>query len=221
MEVESHGGHFIKVGTTIAERLRKYQPLWKKSLGKNLPSAAVLVTLLMAESGEPHVLLTVRAATLTLHPGEVALPGGKSEPQDKGPIETALRETAEEVGLKIKREDVVTVLEPIISRSGFVVYPVVAIVEGKLSPIISKDEVASTFTAPLSSFLSANNHDLLVLGLPNSPLFTHEFRYDGHCIWALTAHILIHVAEISFGRPAEFFFDYALYRFPTTPKSKI
>lgn len=82
-----------------------YGPNFDSSLKKKLPfierDAAVLVLLTMVDE-ELHVILTTRSNQVRTHPGEVAFPGGIREPSDRSPIETALREAYEEIGLPLE-----------------------------------------------------------------------------------------------------------------------
>jgi 8-oxo-dGTP pyrophosphatase MutT (NUDIX family) len=172
-----------------------------------MPKAAVLVPLQKRE-GEYHVILTLRSAHLSMHPGEVSLPGGKQEKTDSSPIDTALREASEEIGLVDCK--VVATMTPIVSRMGILVFPVVAIVPSEFIPTLNYDEVELAFTVPLSVFLQSTYHAISTFSWDGVSFRVHEFRY-GQRIWALTANILVHVAEIAYGRKAEFGFDYNLY----------
>ncbi|PJF18910.1 Pyrroline-5-carboxylate reductase [Paramicrosporidium saccamoebae] len=172
-----------------------------------LPKAAVLVPL-QKRNGEYHVILTLRSAHLTMHPGEVSLPGGKQEETDSSPIDTALREANEEIGLVDC--EVVATMTPIVSRMGIIVFPVVAIVPPEFTPTPNYDEVELAFTVPLTIFLQLTYHATSISFWNGVPFRVHEFQY-GQRIWALTANILVHVAEIAYGKEAEFDFDYNLY----------
>ena len=66
--------------------------------GRKLRPAGVLLGIVERSAG-PRVILTKRAATLRHHPGQIAFPGGKVDPDDDGPVGAALREASEEVGL--------------------------------------------------------------------------------------------------------------------------
>jgi coenzyme A diphosphatase NUDT7 len=196
---------------TILRRLVEHRPAKAQYAwdDKSHPRAAVLVALQPRKDGL-HVILTVRAQNLSMHPGEVALPGGKAE-LDEGPIDTALREAAEEVGLQIGRKDVLAVLAPIASRMGIVVYPVVALIDPDFTPTINGDEVSDHFTVPLEVFLSKRYHKSRMMDWRGGPFLVHEFHYEGHRIWALTANILTHVAFLAYSRMPEFDFSYEMY----------
>ncbi len=90
---------------------------------------------------EPRVLLGRRAMHLSLHPGEIAFAGGKRELEDDSPWQTALRETREEVGLSQELIVPLGELEPLITRTGFQVFPCVASVPSKPELIVPSGKV--------------------------------------------------------------------------------
>jgi 8-oxo-dGTP pyrophosphatase MutT (NUDIX family) len=107
--------------------------------------AAVLA--LLIEEPEPALLFTERAATLRRHPGEVSFPGGLAEPQDDRLVETALRETEEEIGLDPRLADVLGALPPMHTFvSGILVTPFVAVVRSLPVLRVSRAEIARVLT---------------------------------------------------------------------------
>lgn len=180
-----------------------------------LPRAAVLVALgeIDATTGSPWALLTVRSKNLSLHPGEVSFAGGKAEPGDESPVSTALREAREEIGLPPESVKVLTMLTPIVSRLGMLVYPVVALIPPDFEPEVNVDEVSKVFWVPLKFFLNSANHQARGLPIPGrtEPWVQHEFQYENHRIWGLTANILIQVASIAFNEQPQFPFNYCPY----------
>ncbi len=111
------------------------------------PRAAVLVPLFDDPTGQMRVVLTKRPETMPTHAGHIAFPGGRPDPGDRGPVETALREAEEEVGISADRVQVLGFLPPIhtVEYSLYVV-PVV----GRLTAVPdlrpSPREVAAVFT---------------------------------------------------------------------------
>ena len=93
--------------------------------GKN-KLASVLVVIY---GTKPYVLMTEKPKHLKFHAGEISFPGGKLDASDSDLLETALRETREEIGLSIPREKVIGQLEPVTTlNSGFTIIPFVAVV---------------------------------------------------------------------------------------------
>lgn len=182
---------------------------WRDS--KGIPKAAVLVALQLVHS-HIEVYLTVRSNQLSLHPGEVALPGGKAEADEPNPIITAFREAEEEIGLRPDQHEFLCLLTPILSRTGFVVHPVVSLItDEQFIPIVNQLEVQQVFRAPLEIFLSDVNYEQREAHWGDAPFIIHEFRWQGRLIWALTANILIHLATIIYDRMPTFLFDYGFY----------
>ncbi|CAI9087327.1 OLC1v1021376C1 [Oldenlandia corymbosa var. corymbosa] len=172
--------------------------------------AAVLICLFEGSSGEIRVILTKRSSTLSSHPGEVALPGGKVEEGDANDVETALREANEEIGLDPSLVNVVTVLESFTNKRGISVVPVIGILKDRKAfvPMANSAEVEAIFDAPLEMFLKDENRRQVELEWMGEEyvlhFFDHEVEDGTFVIWALTAGILIRAASIIYQRPPAF-----------------
>lgn len=170
--------------------LSDYQP---NVLDNARRKAAVLVPIVMTPV--PSVLLTVRAAHLNSHPGEVSFPGGMSEDEDDSLSATALRETFEEIALEHHRFDVVGELSTTLSKDGVLVYPIVGIIESSLGSLASPDEIAEVFTVPWSYFSSATP-DIQTIEREGEDFHIPHFQFEGKHIWGLTAMILIELINL-------------------------
>lgn len=106
-------------------------------------------------SGEAALLLTRRPSTLRAHAGQWALPGGRME-QGESAEDAALREMSEEVGLHLSRSDVLGRLDDFISRSGYVITPVVVWAGTARDLTANPDEVEAIHRIPLSEFMRAD-----------------------------------------------------------------
>ena len=115
--------------------------------------ASVLIPLFYKE-GEIHVLLTKRSHELTYHAGYVAFPGGKRDDTDKDDIETALRESEEEIGLRPCDVEVIGVFGAGFVRPNSLVTPVIGLIPPDFVPVRNEKEVAFVFDLPLQRFLS-------------------------------------------------------------------
>ena len=129
-------------------------------------SAAVLVALVQRDDGL-HVLLTQRTDHLRDHAGQISFPGGRSEPADVDPAATALRETEEEVGLPRSQVQVIGCLHNYTTVTGYVVTPVVALVQPPLVLSLDAFEVAEAFEVPLQYLMTPAHHR------------RHVFDHDG------------------------------------------
>ncbi|KAI6703666.1 hypothetical protein NL676_012802 [Syzygium grande] len=185
--------------------------------GPNRARAAVLICLFQDGSaggggggGDLRVLLTKRASTLSAHPGEVSLPGGKREDGDADDVATALREAKEEIGLDPSLVEVVTVLQPFVTKIGITVVPVVGILADKnaFRPATNPAEVEVIFDAPLEMFLQDENRRAEEREWMGEKYLLHRFDYQTadkkYEIFALTAGILIRTASVVYQRPPAF-----------------
>jgi len=139
-------------------------PLWtpeivreKKFVDRAPAHAAVLMPIVQRE--RPTVLLTERTAHLSTHKGQVAFPGGRSDPEDLDAAATALREAHEEVGLEASRVEVLGSLPIYVTGSSFIVTPVVALVQPGFALQPNPYEVADVFEVPLDFLLNPAHHE--------------------------------------------------------------
>lgn len=159
--------------------------------------AAVLVPLLETEEGL-GLLLTVRSATLRSHAGQIALPGGRLEPGEDF-VAAALRETEEEVGLAVDRDDVIGVLSDHPSPAGFVARPVVARVPWPQELTLDPGEVAEAFTVPLDELRAvAPSSQLVSLDQYQRRIFA--YRWGARNIWGFTGNVIRNLFDVIDGR---------------------
>jgi 8-oxo-dGTP pyrophosphatase MutT (NUDIX family) len=129
----------------------------EKRFSDRVPThASVLIPLILRE--HVTVLLTTRSAHLSSHSGQVAFPGGKADAEDDNPISTALREAKEEVGLDSRYVEVLGTFPIYTTGSGFLITPVVALVEPDHVLAPNADEVADVFEVPLDFLMDPSNH---------------------------------------------------------------
>jgi 8-oxo-dGTP pyrophosphatase MutT (NUDIX family) len=119
--------------------------------------ASVLVPLVMRDDGVT-VLLTLRTAHLRSHAGHVAFPGGQADEADDGPVDTALRETEEEVGIGRGHVEVIGQLPLYRTVTNFDVTPVVALVRPDFMLKLDTFEVAEAFEVPLQFLMTPAHH---------------------------------------------------------------
>ena len=119
---------------------KKLNQINLKKIDENLPQAAVLI-LIVENDKDYSIVFTERSKRLPSHAGEVSFPGGKKENEDKNLIETALRETHEEIGIKPSSIKVLGRMNSQESRFGLSVTPYIGYTTGNLEFILEPKEV--------------------------------------------------------------------------------
>ena len=161
---------------------------------ENLIPAAVLIPVVNRED-ELKVLFTRRAANLAQHAGQISFPGGHIDESDNEPIDAALRETEEEVGLPRHHIDVIGQLENYISRTGFEITPIVGVIEPPFTVVPQPSEVAEVFEVPLSFLLNPENHHRHIREISGENREFYAMPYGEYYIWGVTAGILVNLYE--------------------------
>lgn len=154
--------------------------------------AAVLIAI--TDRPRPGLILTQRPETMRRHAGQVALPGGRVDPEDVDSIAAALREAEEEVALSPATVTVVGTLQPYRTITGFEIVPVVATIPPDL-PLVPHDaEVAAVFEVPLDFVLDrANFLEKAVTVGPRQRTYI-EAMWGERRIWGATAAILANLS---------------------------
>jgi 8-oxo-dGTP pyrophosphatase MutT (NUDIX family) len=155
--------------------------------------AAVLIGL--RDGIEPRLVLTVRTSHLQSHAGQVAFPGGRSDPEDGDAIVTALRESEEEIHLDRTLVTPLGFLDCFETISGYSITPVVARIAADARLYPAPDEVAEVFEVPLSFFLDAANLRRYTMELRGHRRARVEFVHGGHRIWGATAAMLFNLLQ--------------------------
>jgi 8-oxo-dGTP pyrophosphatase MutT (NUDIX family) len=159
-----------------------------------LRPAAVALTLLADEQGEPSFLLTRRASTLAHHRGQFALPGGRLDAGETAE-RAALRELHEELGLELGPETVLGQLDDFKTRSGFVITPVVLWAEHVPALTPSPHEVARVYRVPLRELYQPEVPVLTPTGVPGAPILS--LPLVGTYVFSPTAAIIYQLREVA------------------------
>jgi 8-oxo-dGTP pyrophosphatase MutT (NUDIX family) len=164
--------------------------VWRELLSAAVP-AAVLVPIVNRPQGA-SMLLTLRTAHLTDHAGQISFPGGRVDPEDNNPMETALRETEEEIGLSRQHIEIIGSLPDYLTGTGFRVTPVVALVQPPFDLAADTFEVAEIFEVPFSFLMNGANHQRRSAEFPNHPgrRSFYAMPYEDYFIWGATAAML-------------------------------
>lgn len=157
--------------------------------------AGVLVLLFPSQDGL-SVFLTVRTEEVESHKGQISLPGGMMDKGDKDIVETALRESAEEIGLNTEGVEILGLLDDSVVPSQFIITPVVGYVSSKHPAKPSKVEVAEVFDVPLTFFADDRNGRREDRELKGRKYPLWYYNYKGKVIWGATAGILRNLAKL-------------------------
>jgi 8-oxo-dGTP pyrophosphatase MutT (NUDIX family) len=155
-------------------------------------AAAVLAA--FTERDEPGVLLLHRPSNMRSHPGQIAFPGGGIDPGET-PVEAALREAWEELG--IRQQDVRVIGESDVYRthSGFEITPVLGVVPPDIEIVPNPTEVAQWFEAPAAFLLDPANQQQHYVEWEGAMRAYWEIAWQGHQIWGITAAILVNLSR--------------------------
>lgn len=162
--------------------------------------AAVLVGVVGHD--RPTVILTQRTSHLRDHAGQISFPGGRMEADDPDPAATALRETAEEIGLTPAHCRILGELNVYDTITGYRVHPVVAWVEPPFTLRPDPFEVAEVFEVPLDFVLDARNHRRGSHERGGQRRSFWVLPYDDRYIWGATAAMLVNFARLLTDEPA-------------------
>jgi 8-oxo-dGTP pyrophosphatase MutT (NUDIX family) len=160
--------------------------------------AAVLIPMLRTKDAW-HILFTRRTDTLPEHSGQVAFPGGRSDPGDLSLEATALRETWEEIGLNPSEVQVLGRLNDYLTVTNYRVTPIVGTIPWPFSLTLEKEEVSRVFTIPLDWLADPSNREerLRPLPTPFPPAKVIYFHpYDNEILWGATARFTLALLKI-------------------------
>jgi len=162
-----------------------------------VPRNSSVFILLFMKNGSWHVPFIQRPVYDGAHSGQVSFPGGKSEESDQSLIDTAFRETEEEIG--IKRQDVHfvgTLTSLYIPNSNFMVYPQVGIIHSEPKFELNSREVETLIEAPLSQLLHPSSVKRFSRQINNYQVEAPFFCIEGYEIWGATAMILSEFLQV-------------------------
>ena len=155
--------------------------------------AAVLVPIVERHDG-PTVLLTQRPTHMREHAGQIAFPGGRSDAIDTSPVDTALREAWEEIGLMRERIDVIGQMPSYLTGTGYEVTPVLALIDPEFELNLHSGEVAEAFEVPLHFLMNPRHHERRHLVQPGIERQFLAMPYSSggreFFIWGATAAML-------------------------------
>lgn len=156
------------------------------------PKNAGVMMLFYPKEGIAHLVLIVRNSYKGVHSSQIAFPGGKYEKEDADFMQTALRETCEEIGVRQEKIQVLKAFTHLyIPPSNFMVYPFLGVCRDEINFYPDPVEVADIIELPLTTFLS----DSIVTSTEMTTSYAKSivvpaFQIEGHIVWGATAMML-------------------------------
>ena len=143
------------------------------------------------------IILNKRTDRVEHHKGEISFPGGGRDPEDYSILDTALRETREEMAIAPEDIEIIAQLDQVSTRSGFSITPFVGIIPPDYDFEVSNIEIAEVLEVPIESLLDTENQveDDRVWG-DEIPSKQYSYLYGSHIIWGATARIITQLLDI-------------------------
>ena len=161
-----------------------------KIIAEERPIRPAAVLIPVVDHAQPTVLLTQRSAHLNDHAGQISFPGGKIDATDASPLDAALREAWEEVGLEREFIDPIGYLDLYGTAFGFRILPTLARVRPGFELRINQAEVDDAFEVPLAFLMNPANHQLHSKEFRGIERWYYAMPYQDRYIWGATAGIL-------------------------------
>ena len=163
-----------------------------------LSPAAVLVPL-YERDGEYYILFTKRTEKVEHHKGQISFPGGARHPEDRDLLDTALRETSEEIGVRPEDVEILGELDRMGTvTSNFLITPFVGVIPYPYKFTVSEDEIEELVEVPISALLAKENYREEHQVYEGRTYVASFFEYEGKVIWGATAKILRQFLDLVF-----------------------
>ncbi|WP_025270352.1 NUDIX hydrolase [Hippea sp. KM1] len=159
-------------------------------ISTNAKESAVIIPLLKTESGW-LVIFEKKPSYDRLHPSQISFPGGSREEKDKTFIDTAVRETEEELGIKRQNIEIIGAVEPTKTlTTNFIIYPFVGLIRQNPPYSINTQEVEKIIFIPLDYLIDNSPIPIGIYTFRGRQRKTPMLNYKGEIIWGATARIL-------------------------------
>jgi 8-oxo-dGTP pyrophosphatase MutT (NUDIX family) len=192
--------YYIAMERELREVLSKRQK--RRITDASLHISAVLVPIYY-KAGQYYILFTKRTEGLTRHKGQISFPGGARHERDRTLADTALRESAEEIGLAPERVKILGELDDIRTETtNYIITPFVALIPYPYQFKADGNEVAEIIEAPISMLMDKGILHQRKAVLGDKPMSFYVYKYRGRVIWGATAKILHQFLDV-FSRALE------------------
>ncbi|MCH7652831.1 MAG: CoA pyrophosphatase [Chloroflexi bacterium] len=180
--------------TELIRRILTENP--KKTVVDSSLTPAGVTLLLYPKDGEYCILLNKRTDTVDDHKGEISFPGGRKDPEDKTLLDTALRETHEEMGISPDDVDVLGEIDDVPTNTSYLISTFVGTIPYPYEFAPSEAEVAEVLEVPISTLMDINSARDEVRVRDGELVNSVSYSYDGHLIFGATARILSRFLEL-------------------------
>jgi len=186
-----------------------------RTISEEMPEAGILVPV-TRNSTNPEIILTRRAQHLNTHKGQVAFPGGKFDIEDGSVLNTALRESHEEIGLRPDQVDIIGPLSQVVSLHGIRVSPFVGLIDETIELTPNPDELDSIFKVPVEFLKTAEpkrRDRMTYKGMALTvPSYDYDYGGETYEIWGLSAIVLVELLNLAFDANITIFEEYEAKR---------
>jgi 8-oxo-dGTP pyrophosphatase MutT (NUDIX family) len=162
----------------------------KQEVGDPTLRPAAVCLLLYPKDGEYCILLNKRSEHVEHHKGEISLPGGARDKEDKDSLDTALRETEEEMGIRRSDVTVLGELDEVATRSRFKMQVYVGTIPYPYDFTPSDMEIAEVLEVPIDALMDPSNLRVETRWEDGLTVSTNSYAYDGHLVYGATARVL-------------------------------
>ena len=180
--------------TELIRRILAENP--KKTVVDSSLTPAGVTLLIYPKDGEYCILLNKRTDTVDDHKGEISFPGGRKDPKDKTLLDTALRETHEEMGISPDDVDVLGEIDDIPTNTSYLISTFVGTIPYPYEFAPSEAEVAEVLEVPISTLMDHNSVRDEVRVRDGELMNSVSYSYGGHLIFGATARILSRFLEL-------------------------
>lgn len=164
----------------------------------SVENSSVLVIIYYNHMNIPVMIFTKRSSKLRNHAGEISFPGGRMSMHDNSLVDTAIRETFEEIGLKVSKENIVGCLTPTNTyTTKILIFPFVVMMTSGLNNLVPNEEVEEIIEIPLERLMNSVEIDK---EHSSNTCKMFKFIVEGHLIWGATARILKNLLELIEGK---------------------
>ncbi|GAB4377045.1 MAG: hypothetical protein Kow0042_24170 [Calditrichia bacterium] len=188
--------NFEQALRTIRNCLHSYKPVRLTVNGARQASVLILLT---EKAMIPHLLFTRRTEFVEHHKGQISFPGGMKDSTDETLLQTALRETYEEVGISPEKVEVLGQLDDLYTVTNFLVTPFAAVLKQSVPFRVNSREVDEVLEVPLSLFLDDKYFEMKKREYQGRKYDVYFYYYRDQVIWGATAFILNRFIQLVFG----------------------